>query len=130
MPTSAGAEAMARHYYLTRSGRLRRKDNTLSFEPAGEEQRDVEACTQGEEEGPAVEALAAAEIGAVACEGMGDLDWEPEAAEGADNLTADVERAVASEEENERPVSVRERRTIPVEDVDALWVFGELDLNA
>ncbi|MGH9761568.1 MAG: hypothetical protein ACREDR_21710 [Blastocatellia bacterium] len=24
---------MARHYYLTRSGRLRRKDNTIYFEP-------------------------------------------------------------------------------------------------
>jgi CRISPR-associated protein Cas1 len=43
---------------------------------------------------------------------------------------AEAERALALEEENERPVSVRERRTIPVEDVDALWVFGELDLNA
>ncbi len=27
---------MSRHYYLTRSGRLRRKDNTLHFELAGE----------------------------------------------------------------------------------------------
>src|SRR5437763_16883803 len=27
---------MARHYYLTRSGRLRRKDNTLCFEPSAE----------------------------------------------------------------------------------------------
>lgn len=25
---------MARHYYLTRSGRLRRKDNTIYFEPS------------------------------------------------------------------------------------------------
>ena len=28
---------MARHYYITRSGRLRRKDNTLYFEPSAEE---------------------------------------------------------------------------------------------
>ena len=35
------------------------------------------------------------------------------------------------ESESEKPVRVgAERRTIPVEDVDALWVFGELDLNA
>ena len=118
---------MARHYYLTRSGRLRRKDNTLSFEPAAGEQYDAEPPAPETEEGRAAETLATAEIGAVACEGMGDLAWEPEA-ESAGGLTA--ERALALEEENERPVSVRERRTIPVEDVDALWVFGELDLNA
>lgn len=121
---------MARHYYLTRSGRLRRKDNTLSFEPAAEEQRqDTEPPEPEMEEGHAAEALTEAEVGAVACEGMGDLVWEPEA-ESAGDLAAEAGRALASEEESERPVSVRERRTIPVEDVDALWVFGELDLNA
>lgn len=121
---------MARHYYLTRSGRLRRKDNTLSFEPAAEGQRqDAESAAPEAEEGRAAGALAAAGIGAVACGGMGDLAWEPEAGGGGD-LTAGAERPPASEEENQRPVSVRDRRTIPVEDVDALWVFGELDLNA
>lgn len=131
MPTSAGAEAMARHYYLTRSGRLRRKDNTLSFEPVAEGQPDGETRPgEGEEGSDAEEASAGEEIGAVACDGMGDLAWEPEGVGDVGELTAEVERAVASEEENERPVSVRERRTIPVEDVDALWVFGELDLNA
>ena len=104
---------MARHYYLTRSGRLRRRDNTLSFEPAAGEQHDTEPPPPETEEGHAAEALATAEIGAVACEGMGDLAWEPEA-EGAGDLTAEAERALASEEENERPVSVRERRAIPV----------------
>jgi CRISPR-associated protein Cas1 len=121
---------MARHYYLTRSGRLRRKDNTLSFEPAAEGQPDGETHTgEGEEGSDAEEASADEEIGAVACDGMGELAWEPEGAGDVGELTAEVERAVTSEE-NERPVSVRERRTIPVEDVDALWVFGELDLNA
>lgn len=122
---------MARHYYLTRSGRLRRKDNTLSFEPAAEGRPDEETRTgEGEEGGAAEESSAGGEIGEVACEGMGDLAWEPEGAGDVGELTAEVERAVALAEENERPVSVKERRTIPVEDVDALWVFGELDLNA
>lgn len=121
---------MARHYYLTRSGRLRRKDNTLSFEPAAEGTGAADSrAREAEGAGAAEEALAAVDLGAVACGGMGDLAWEPEA-EGAGDLAAEAERALASEEENGRPVSVRERRTIPVEDVDALWVFGELDLNA
>ena len=121
---------MARHYYLTRSGRLRRKDNTLSFEPTAEEKGDTEACPQGEEEGSAAgEEQASAGIGAVACEGMGDLTWEPEK-QSAHAVLAEAERTALSEEEPEKPVSVRERRTIPVEDVDSLWVFGELDLNA
>jgi CRISPR-associated protein Cas1 len=122
---------MARHYYLTRSGRLRRKDNTLSFEAAAGGQPDGETLTgEGKEGSDAEESSAGGEIGAVACDGMGELAWEPEGMDDVGELTAEVERAVASAEENERPVSVRERRTIPVEDVDALWVFGELDLNA
>src|SRR5207248_11070113 len=35
-----------------------------------------------------------------------------------------------SSEENAPPVRVSERRVIPVEDVDAIWVFREIDLNA
>jgi CRISP-associated protein Cas1 len=33
-------------------------------------------------------------------------------------------------EERDAPVRVKEKRTIPVEDVDAIWSFRELDLNA
>ena len=40
---------MARHYYLTRSGRLRRKDNTLAFEPAADE-TETEAAIITEDE--------------------------------------------------------------------------------
>lgn len=117
---------MARHYYLTRSGRLRRKDNTLAFEPAAAEARGAE---EGAEEAPTPEeAPAAAEIGAVEGYGMGDLLLEPEVGGGGDE-PPEGEGAVAAQDAG-APVRVGERRTIPVEDVDALWVFGELDLNA
>ena len=38
---------MARHYYLTRSGRLRRKDNTLCFEPSAEAEPGNGAAKKG-----------------------------------------------------------------------------------
>jgi CRISPR-associated protein Cas1 len=120
---------MARHYYLTRSGRLRRKDNTLCFEPAAEDSAGSddgtsvpEGAQQPEETPPACE------IGAGVEYGMGDLALEPEVA----GAGAEASQAVEFEREEEpaKPVRVGERRTIPVEDVDALWVFGELELNA
>jgi CRISPR-associated protein Cas1 len=120
---------MARHYYLTRSGRLRRKDNTLCFEPAapdGEERAgDGSHVLAGSDH--AEDPAPACEIGA-GKDDMGDLALDPEVAgDGAGALPVVGE---APEEESGRPVRVGERRTIPVEDVDALWVFGELDLNA
>jgi CRISPR-associated protein Cas1 len=121
---------MARHYYLTRAGRLRRRDNTLSFEPsaaedsarAGDGAAILEGAQKTEEATPAIDAFGSDEYG------MGDISLEPEYA-GDD---ADAAQAVppADMEDESKPVRVGERRTIPVEDVDALWVFGELDLNA
>jgi CRISPR-associated protein Cas1 len=125
-----GIKSMARHYYLTRAGRLRRRDNTLSFEPsaaedsarAGDGASILEGAQKTEEATPAIDAFGSDEYG------MGDLTLEPEYA-GDD---ADAAQAVppADMEDESKPVRVGERRTIPVEDVDALWVFGELDLNA
>jgi CRISPR-associated protein Cas1 len=125
-----GVKSMARHYYLTRAGRLRRRDNTLSFEPsaaedsarAGDGASILEGAQKTEEATPAIDAFGSDEYG------MGDLTLEPEYA-GDD---ADAAQAVppADMEDESKPVRVGERRTIPVEDVDALWVFGELDLNA
>ncbi len=125
---------MARHYYITRSGRLRRKDNTLLFEPSAEsteaaEARPGEAATAGEAEAGEAEAGEAEADGLLnpfdPCadsDAMGDLALEPE--ERAQEAAGD-ESEKASE-----PVRIRERRVIPVEDVDALWVFRELELNA
>jgi CRISPR-associated protein Cas1 len=124
---------MARHYYLTRSGRLRRKDNTLAFEPAagGEDPASGDAAQAADSEAArAVEVDMSGEgLGAVEDFGMGDLGLEPEF-EQADGGTSETAIAADSAEESGAPVRVGERRTIPVEDVDALWVFGELDLNA
>ncbi|MFN7947721.1 MAG: type I-B CRISPR-associated endonuclease Cas1b [Blastocatellia bacterium] len=119
---------MARHYYLTRSGRLRRKDNTLAFEPVSEEEKPA---ADAEAEGGAMagdsHALQADLQIEVADYEMGDLALDPE---GDDEADADAAAMMEMEEEHEAPVRVSERRVIPVEDVDALWVFRELDLNA
>jgi CRISPR-associated protein Cas1 len=123
---------MARHYYLTRSGRLRRKDNTLLFEPSAESteaefqhaETDEEVITAGEAEADGL--LNPISTG---MDAMGDLTVEPE------ELIKDGEASAqdtATEEsgQDSEPVRLRERRVIPIEDVDALWVFRELELNA
>ncbi len=114
---------MARHYYLTRSGALRRKDNTLCFEPSREpEAADGDLAEEAAAEGQEETEIFAPDFGAESTlDAMGDLALEPEWPEG--------DSAIAEEEEDS-PVRVRERRVIPIEDVDALWVFRELDLNA
>jgi CRISPR-associated protein Cas1 len=123
---------MARHYYLTRSGRLRRKDNTIYFEPTAA--KDEAEASQSVESAGAEETAEAegSEMGAPSSamlelnpsdDSLGDLSLEPEA-------SGDEETERHAEEESATPVRVKERRVIPVEDVDALWVFGELDLNA
>jgi CRISPR-associated protein Cas1 len=121
---------MARHYYLTRAGRLRRKDNTLCFEPSA---ADVEKeSAAGDEEAMAgvaeVEGVTAAvQIGLLEDE-LGDLKLEPESL--LDEALIAQEEEAAAKEQAESPVRVSARRTIPVEDVDAVWAFNELDLNA
>jgi CRISPR-associated protein Cas1 len=123
---------MARHYYLTRSGRLRRKDNTLCFEPtaaaeAAPPSADGSSVLAGAQQQE--DALPAGEIGAAGEDGMGELALDPEGA-GDDSEATRAFEDEREEEEASKPVRVGERRVIPVEDVDALWVFGELDLNA
>jgi CRISPR/Cas system-associated endonuclease Cas1 len=59
---------------------------------------------------------------------MGDLALEPLVTEDGLELLTDEE--ADGSEEAQQPVRVSERRTIPVEDVDAVWVFREIDLNA
>ena len=110
-----------RHYYLTRSGRLRRKDNTLAFESAADE---VEAETEiAPEEG---DAESFGEIGdGLGADFLGDLNFDaPAALENEATLDAILEEA------DDAPVRVKERRVIPVEDVDAVWAFRELELNS
>jgi CRISP-associated protein Cas1 len=131
---------MARHYYLTRSGRLRRKDNTLCFEPvvedgkkSSEQPADIEKiCMVGEDHESAAEQVPAETSGLdLTSDALGDLALEPPVfgAEEAIEEPGKEEQSTA-DDEPQAPVKVRERRSIPVEDVDALWVFGELDLNA
>lgn len=121
---------MARHYYLTRAGRLRRKDNTLRFEPTADDGR---RNSEQDENGDAhvsgqIAAIAPVEPGSVGEDGLGDLIFEPEAL--AEMEMTVIQETAAEAEESAAPVKVAERRVIPVEDVDALWAFNELDLNA
>lgn len=128
---------MARHYYLTRSGRLRRKDNTLLFEPSAKE--DVPSVmTEGLSDGEGCEkvdevALSDDVGGSIGVnlpgDGLGDLAFEP-AAFGIEAQEETDESVPGDPAEQDGPLKVKERRVIPVEDVDALWVFEELDLNA
>lgn len=116
---------MARHYYLTRSGRLRRKDNTLAFEPAADEVENRTAIVpeeiEAENSGETV-----SEIGdGLGADYLGDLNYDAPAA-----LESEPTLAEILDGEAETPVRVKERRTIPVEDVDAIWSFRELDLNS
>jgi CRISPR-associated protein Cas1 len=144
---------MARPYYLTRAGRLRRKDNTLSFEPSADDARESAGVESGEAQAEEQSATAATagEIGSVEADGFGDLALEPEACESAEadaaaasatptgreqvaeasaNQEVVAEKEAAEAEASDAPVRVGERRVIPVEDVDAIWAFGELELNA
>ena len=118
---------MARHYYLTRAGRLRRKDKTLAFEPSeekGVEQKSEYVESIAEETEIDLSALNSGEnsLDFPGGDGLGDLSFD---------APGEKFSIKEDESESEKPVRVgAERRTIPVEDVDALWVFGELDLNA
>ncbi len=117
---------MARHYYLTRAGRLRRKDKTLAFEPSAETDATDEtgaATEEAETENDLTAPLELSESLLDSSNGneLGDLSFD----------SPDERFAVKEDEsESEKPVRVTERRTIPIEDVDALWVFGELDVNS
>jgi CRISPR-associated protein Cas1 len=129
---------MARHYYLTRSGRLRRKDNTLLFEPSATE--DVPTImpgsfSDGEGSETADEVALSDDTGNsigvnLPGEGDGDLAFEPALFGIEAQADAPDESAPGDAAEQDGALKVKERRVIPVEDVDALWVFGELDLNA
>jgi CRISP-associated protein Cas1 len=100
-----------RHYYLTRSGKLSRKNFSLLFELAEESEPETKEVEIVESEAD----FSASLIGE---DGLGEMFIEP---------TID---AIINEDENDSPVRVTDKRTIPVEDVDALWSFRELDLNS
>jgi CRISPR-associated protein Cas1 len=85
---------MKRNYYIFKSGRLRRKDNTLYFEPAAAADPESEAVTSHEIP-------------------LDEENAHPE--NGSTEETASRTRV--------------ERKPIPVEDVEAFYLFGEVDLN-
>jgi CRISP-associated protein Cas1 len=126
---------MARHYYLTRSGTLSRKDNTLCFEPStdpenAEKEALIEITDVEEGEGPSAlldEQWLSIGMGLHA-DAMGDLDFDPETLTAVGNLSAP--ELLLTTDDADAPVKVKDRRIIPVEDVDAIWAFGELALNA
>lgn len=56
---------------------------------------------------------------------LGNLDFESPAAPEEEKQLAEI-----LDGEAQSPVRVKERRVIPVEDVDAIWSFRELELNS
>lgn len=116
---------MSRHYYLTRSGRLSRKDNTLLFELSGEEDKSASDADEVETPG-AVETpddvLSTIGFG-LGDDALGDIMLE-------ETTAANLIETPDSDDETETPVRIRERRVIPIEDVDSIWSFRELDLNS
>ena len=115
---------MARHYYLTRSGRLRRKDNTLCFEPAADETENETPTVSEEEIENSGETVSGIGDG-LSADLLGNLDYDAPDALDSETTLADI-----LDGETDAPVRVKDRRTIPVEDVDAIWSFRELDLNS
>ncbi|MGC2237145.1 MAG: type I-B CRISPR-associated endonuclease Cas1b [Pyrinomonadaceae bacterium] len=115
---------MARHYYLTRSGRLRRKDNTLLFE-LSEDAEENKLSNNSEASELAEEMLS--NIGQnLGEDNLGNILLEEEVPDLSEILNAENE----IEKETGAPVRVKEKRVIPVEDVDAIWSFRELNLNS
>ncbi len=119
---------MARHYYLTRSGRLRRKDNTLCFEPAAEaEEKEIEKekMILPEDETAISGEMNSVIGGDSGADFLGNLDYElPEIIADENELNKILDG------EAEKPIRVMDKRVIPIEDVDAIWSFRELDLNS
>ncbi len=122
---------MARHYYLTRSGRLRRKDNTLQFEPSAEveeENREENKLHENADQTELDENFSEEMISGIGLnigdDLLGDLNLEIQTQELIKSFTAETET------ENDAPVRVKEKRVIPIEDVDSIWSFRELDLNS
>jgi CRISPR-associated protein Cas1 len=114
---------------------LRRKDNTLCFEPSGEADKEeseafIEMADAADDKEQSAELDAQwLSIGeGIDTYAMGDLNLEPLALPAEDNAS-EAELAALAESAN-APARVKERRIIPVEDVDAIWAFGELALNA
>lgn len=116
---------MARHYYLTRSGRLRRKDNTLLFELSGEAEKEETPENSAETEiNEDLSAEISSTIGRnIGEDFLGDLNLETQ-------IEELIESFEAERENQDSPLRVKEKRVIPVEDVDAVWSFRELDLNS
>jgi CRISP-associated protein Cas1 len=104
---------MARHYYLTRPGRLRRKDNTLCFELIEKEESEAQELKEENIELLQTPPQIDQEL---TDDGMGDLSIELNQED--------------SEFDPQAPVKVKERRIIPIEDVDTIWAFSHLSINS
>ena len=107
-----------RHYYLTRSGRLRRRDNTLLFELSGEQELEEKSAPEETENEDFTEEMLSTIGQEIGADGLGEFTLEEKEIK---QLEAD---------EQDAPVRVADKRAIPIEDVDAIWAFCELDLNA
>ena len=113
-----------RHYYLTCSGSLKRKDNMLCFEPAEQKEGLTEENSNRLIDDNHIDDYIP--VG----EGSGEDFLGRLFDETTIEDIEDVYRETEKNEENEKPLRVRNKRILPVEDIDSIWVFRELDLNA
>lgn len=100
------------------------KDNTLCFEPVEEAGESESEATPAPEEETEIFGETNSAVGdGLTVDLLGNLDYD------APEIIAD-ENELDKILDADAPVRVKDRRVIPVEDVDAIWSFRELDLNS
>jgi hypothetical protein len=102
-----GGDLLKRQYFIFSNGRLLRRDNTLYLHQYAEEREDGDETSLED---------AAEQNGCV----LEDCDEErvPESIDGkSEGESAETQREVL------------QKRPIPVEDIEALYLFGEMDIN-
>lgn len=111
---------MKRHYYIFSNGRLRRQNNTVYLHAYDGGRSDDDAASLDD---------AAAQAGCVLEDFVNDAD------SGESTLLNGV--PAASQEAEDQPPSgasdearaVMSKRPVPIEDVEAFYIFGEMDFN-
>jgi len=122
---------MERNYYIFSNGRLRRRQNTVYFEPVAETEAEHLDESHQEVRAPALnEGERSTAVPMTQEESQADEN-APEAldAETADATPQQALESAADLEPEEGKAIARTRKPIPIEDVEAFYIFGEIDLN-
>lgn len=127
---------MPRSYYIFKSGRLRRKGNTLYLEKVGEEpveEKDEPSPAPKPTDDEPLEELMEMGGREEPSSAVGAEDSEGDETEASETAGVPVEESLPRDvvaPSDAPPASTSERpRPIPVEDVEELFLFGEITLN-